>query len=99
MVSAVTDEVLAAGGAFSLVPVNRGPMWAWGWMPGVVAMSAAAHPELMCSCLVPMRLEGYGSCKLTGSFTTSMRICWTFLNGLMFGHGDSTVLRCKAHSR
>ena len=46
MVSAVTDEVLAAGGAFSLVPVNRGPMWAWGWMPGVVAMSAAAHPEL-----------------------------------------------------
>ena len=46
MVSAVTDEVLAAGGAFSLVPVNRGPMWAWGWMPGVVAVSAAAHPEL-----------------------------------------------------
>ena len=46
MVSAVTDEVLAAGGAFSLVPVSRGPMLAWGWMPGVVAISAATHPEV-----------------------------------------------------
>ena len=46
VVSAIADEVLASGGAFSLVPVGRGPALAWGWMPGVVTAAAAAHPEV-----------------------------------------------------
>ena len=46
VVSAITDEVLVLGGTFSLVPVSCGPALAWGWMPGIVTVSVAAHPEV-----------------------------------------------------
>ena len=46
VVSAIADEVLTSGGAFSLVPIGRGPVLAWGWVPGVVAAAAVAHPEV-----------------------------------------------------
>lgn len=42
----IADEVLASGGAFSLVPVSHGPALAWGWMPGIVAASVASHPQV-----------------------------------------------------